>query len=102
VKRLDYNIPRNVNQAVDWLAYDLSYQDRSRLVNLDEKRAAPLYGYLYYTIRTVFYLDMNDPLLESCRHRAGREQISEEAACRLILAELKKKLAGSGAMRVVK
>jgi hypothetical protein len=102
VKRLDYDIPRNVNQAVDWLAYDLSYQDRSRLVNLDEKRISHLYGYLKYTIRSVFYLAMNDPLLESCRHRAGCQQLSEEAACRLILAELKKKLAFSGAMRVVK
>ena len=102
MKRINYDIPRDLDQAVNWLASSLSYQDRSRLLNLEPRRLGRLYGDLIYTIRSVFYLSMNPLLLESCRRKTGKKSLSETEACELILTELKKMLFRSGALRIVK
>lgn len=102
MKQVDRDTPRDVDQAVKWLASSLSYQDRSRLLHLDPRRLGHLYGYLIYTIRSVFYLSLNPSLMESCRRKAGKKNLSEQEACELILGELKKRLYRSGALRIVK
>jgi hypothetical protein len=102
MKHLKYDIPRNVEQAVEWLACDLSFRDRSRILNLGRHRLGPLHRYLKITIRSVFYLGLNRPLLDSCRRLAGKQFISEAEACELILSRLKQRLSREGALRIVK
>ena len=96
------DLPKTVDEAVDFLISNLSLKDKSTIAKMSEKDLNNLQFSLgLYVRRRLLYLK-NDNLLESCRQKAKDKSLHLDQAPRLIIKELWKQLRESHKLRVVK
>lgn len=94
-------IPRTVKEAVDCLVLKLSFQDRTRIANMQEKRLPELVLALEDIIRDEFRLwGANDPLIKDCRSLAETDE--EEPATVITRALWLRLRKSDNVLRVVK
>ncbi len=94
-------IPRSVREAVEYLMKKLSFQERSKIANMNEKRLGDLSDNLGIIIRDEFRLwGANDALLKDCRKL--EEEKGEEAEDVIIRALWYRLQKSDNVLRVVK
>jgi len=95
------SLPRSVAEAVETLMSKLTFQERSRIANMDPSRLASLSPSLGMYIKNEFRMwKGNDPLMDDCRLLSDFE---EEGPAAVIIRELWKHLQDSDqVLRVVK
>jgi len=98
------NLPRTVDRAVDILLSELSFKDKTRLVNMPKEKLADLRLSLGKNINDTFRLgDINKDLLKSCRFLSESDRFVEEDAVLIIIKELWKRLKKkTNVLRIVK
>ncbi len=98
------NLPRTVDRAVNLLLSELSFKDKTRLVNMPEDKLADLRMSLGKNIKDTFRLgEENKDLLKSCRFLSETGRFIEEDAPLIIIKELWKKLKKkTNVLRIVK
>ncbi|MGA6926886.1 MAG: DUF6794 domain-containing protein [Desulfosarcina sp.] len=94
--------PPSVDKAVERLAADMTFADRSRLANMNEAALIRFHHSYGIFIRSEFRLPGNDPLMESCMATASVTSITPEQASYVILRELQKRLYAGNTLRRVK
>lgn len=94
-------LPRSVEEAVEVLMGKLTFQERTRIANMERKRLTALAPSLGTYIKNEFRMwKGNDPLIDDCRLLSDFE---EEAPADVIIRELWKRLQNSDkVLRVVK
>ena len=93
--------PPSVEKAVDKLAVDMTFADRTRLANMSEVALIKFHHSYGIFLRNEFRLPGNDPLMESCMSIAYVKSITPEQASYVILKELQKRLRAGNALKVV-
>ncbi|MFW5635057.1 MAG: YpsA SLOG family protein [Thermodesulfobacteriota bacterium] len=95
------SLPRSVTEAVEILLDKLTFQERSRIANMDRSRLASLSPSLGMYIKNEFRMwKGNDPLMDDCRLLSDFE---DEEPAAVIIRELWKHLQDSDqVLRVVK
>jgi len=98
------NLPRTVDMAVNILLSELSFKDKTRLVNMHEKKLTDLRLSLGKNINDTFRLgDENEDLLKSCRFLSETGRFRKEDAPLIIIKALWKKLKKkTNVLRIVK
>jgi hypothetical protein len=94
--------PQTVETAVNRLIDELSFEERTRLLNPSPDKTTDLLSCLTSVIRDEFQLMRNRRLIDSCCTRIGKKWVTPEEATGLILAVLRERLPFSGALRVVR
>ena len=94
--------PPTVEKAVDKLAADMSFADKTRLANMNEDALIRFHRFYGILLRNQFRLPGNDPLMRSCRSAAYLTTITPEQASYVILKELQKQLLAGGTLKVIK
>lgn len=94
--------PPTVEKAVDKLAADMSFADKTRLANMNEDALIRFHRFYGILLRNQFRLPGNDPLMKSCRSAAYLTTITPEQASYVILKELQKQLLAGGTLKVIK
>ena len=85
-------LPKSVDQAVDRLTSELSFTEKSMIVNKSEDELIDLQFTLGEDIRKEYRLDENDDLMESCRFISKVDEINIGHASFIIILELWRKL----------
>ena len=85
-------LPKSVDQAVDRLTSELSFTEKTMIVNKSEEELIDLQFTLGEYIRKEYRLDENDDLMESCRFISNVDEINVGHASFVIISELWKKL----------
>ena len=85
-------LPKSVDQAVDRLTSELSFTEKTMIVNKSEEELIDLQFTLGEYIRKEYRLDENDDLMESCRFISKVDEINIGHASFIIILELWKKL----------
>jgi len=85
-------LPKSVDQAVDRLTSELSFTEKTMIVNKSEEELIDLQFTLGEYIRKEYRLDENDDLMESCRFISKVDKINIGHASFIIILELWKKL----------
>lgn len=93
--------PPSVEKAVDKLAVDMTFADRTRLANMSEVALIKFHHSYGIFLRNEFRLPGNDPLMKSCMSIAYVKSITPEQASYVILKELQKRLRAGNALKVV-
>ena len=96
------DLPKTVDEAVDFLISRLSLKDKSTIAKMSEDDLNNLQFSLGLYIRNRLLYPKNDRLLESCRQEAVDKYLHRDQAPRLIIKELWKQLRESHKLRVVK
>ena len=86
------NLPKSIDQSVDRLTSELSFTEKTMIVNTSEEELIDLQFTIGEYIRKEFRLDENDDLMESCRYVSKADEISIGHASFIIILELWKKL----------
>ena len=86
------NLPKSIDQSVDRLTSELSFTEKTMIVNTSEEELVDLQFTIGEYIRKEFRLDENDDLMESCRYVSKADEISIGHASFIIILELWKKL----------
>jgi hypothetical protein len=94
--------PPTVEKAVDKLAADMTFADKTRLANMNEDALVRFHRFYGIFVRNQFRLPGNEPLMKSCRSAAYLKSISPEQASYVILKELQKYLLAGNTLRVLK
>lgn len=94
--------PPTVDKAIEKLMFDMSFADRTRLANMDEKALIAFHRSYGIFIRSEFRLPGNSPLMDSCKTRGYLTSITAEQASYVILKELQKQLVAGNTLKVVK
>jgi hypothetical protein len=94
--------PPTVEKAVDKLAADMTFADKTRLANMNEDALVRFHRFYGIFVRNQFRLPGNEPLMKSCRSAAYLKRISPEQASYVILKELQKYLLAGNTLRVLK
>ena len=94
--------PSTVEKAVDKLAVDMTFGDRTRLANMNEAALIRFHQSYGLFLRTEFRLPGNDPLMISCMSAAYLNAITPEQASYVILKELQKRLLAGNTLKVIK
>ncbi|MGD9875302.1 YpsA SLOG family protein [Desulfococcus sp.] len=101
--RLDafVRIPKTVDEAVAVLLSALSFRDRTRIANMDEKRLDTLMPSIGVYIQNEFRLRQGNPsLMDDCR---ARSDTPDEAPAKVVIRALRHALRNTdGVLRVVK
>ena len=96
-------LPKNVNEAVDFLYNALSLKAKTNIANIPEDELVNLHSSLGAYIRNSFGLwSGNDLLLQSCKEILGEDEIHPDEASSVIIEELWKKLEKEHLLRRVK
>ena len=85
-------LPKSVDQVVDRLTSELSFAEKTMIVNTSEEELIDLQFTLGEHIRKEFRLDENDDLMESCRYVSKADTINIGHASFIIILALWKKL----------
>ena len=85
-------LPISVDQAVDRLTSELSFTEKTMIVNTSEEELIDLQFTLGEYIRKEFRLNENDDLMESCCFVSKVDEINIGHASFTIIMELWKKL----------
>ena len=85
-------LPKSVDQAFDRLTSELSFTEKSMIVNKSEDELIDLQFTLGEYIRKEFRLDENDDLMESCRILSKVDEINIGHASFTLIFELWRKL----------
>ncbi len=85
-------LPKSIDQSVDRLTSELSFTEKTMIVNTSEEELIDLQFTIGEYIRKEFRLDENDDLMESCRYVSKADEISIGHASFIIILELWKKL----------
>jgi len=96
------DLPKTVDEAVNFLISNLSLKDKSTIAKMSEDDLGNLQFSLGLYIRNQLLYPKNDKLLESCRQEAMDKYLHWDKAPRLIIKDLWKRLRGSHKLRVVK
>jgi len=98
------SLPRTVDRAVNILLSELSFKDKTRLVNMPKEKLTDLRLSLGKNISDTFRLgDENKDLLKSCRFLSESGRFVEEDAVLIIIKELWKRLKKkTNVLRIVK
>ncbi len=96
------DLPKTVDEAVNFLISNLSLKDKSTIAKMSEDDLGNLQFSLGLYIRNRLLYPKNDKLLESCRQEAMDKYLHWDKAPRLIIKNLWKRLRGSHKLRVVK
>lgn len=94
--------PSTVEKAVDKLAGDMTFADRTRLANMNEAALIRFHRSYGLFLRTEFRIPGNDPLMKSCMSTAYLNAITPEQASYVILKELQKRLLAGDTLKVIK
>ena len=94
--------PPTVEKAVDKLAADMSFADKTRLANMNEDALIRFHRFYGILLRNQFRLPGNDPLMKACRSAAYLKTITPEQASYVILKQLQKQLQAGGTLKVIK
>jgi hypothetical protein len=94
--------PSTVEKAVEKLALDMTFADRTRLANMNEAALVRFHQSYGLFLRTQFRLPGNDPLMKSCMSTAYLNAITPEQASYVILKELQKRLLAGNTLKVIK
>jgi hypothetical protein len=94
--------PPTVEKAVDKLAADMSFADKTRLANMNEAALIRFHNSYGIFLRNEFRLPGNDPLMKSCMSTAFMRIITPEQASYVILKELRARLLAGNALKVIK
>ncbi len=94
--------PPTVEKAVDKLAADMTFADKTRVANMNEDALVRFHRFYGIFVRNQFRLPGNEPLMKSCRSAAYLKSISPEQASYVILKELQKYLLAGNTLRVLK
>lgn len=94
--------PPSVEKAVDKLAVDMTFADRTRLANMNEAALIKFHRSYGIFLRNEFRLPGNDPLMKSCMSTAYLKTITPEQASYVILKELQKRLQAGNTLKVIK
>ena len=96
-------LPKNVNEALDFLYNALSLKAKTNIANIPEDELVNLHSSLGAYIRNSFGLwSGNDLLLQSCKEILGQDEIHPDEAAFVIIEELWKKLREDHLLRRVK
>jgi hypothetical protein len=85
-------LPISIDQAIDRLTSELSFTEKTMIVNKSEEELIDLQFTLGEYIRKEYRLDENDDLMESCRYVSKVDEINIGHASFMIILELWKKL----------
>ncbi len=85
-------LSRSVDEAVDKLVSELSFIEKTMIINTSEEELIDLQFSLGEYIRKEFQLDTNNELMESCRSVSEVDDINIGHACFTIITALWKKL----------
>jgi uncharacterized protein DUF6794 len=94
--------PSTVEVAVDKLAADMTFADKTRLANMNEGALIRFHRFYGIFLRNRFRLPGNEPLMKSCRSAAYLKIITSEQASYVILKELQKHLLAGDTLKVIK
>ena len=94
--------PNTIEKAVEGLVNDMTFGEKTRIVNMSQTRLIEFHKSYGGFIRMRFRLPGNDPLMESCRSISGLIEISGVQASYIILKELWKKLQNSNVLKIVR
>jgi hypothetical protein len=94
--------PSSVEKAVDKLAADMTFADRTRIANMSEAALIAFHQSYGRFLRTEFRLPGNDPLMQSCMSAGYLKTITPEQASYVILKELQIRLLAGHTLRVIK
>lgn len=94
--------PRTVAAAVDKLLAGMTFQDKTRVANMDAEKLVELHRVFDGRIQTEFRLPGNDPLMKSCAAHVGLPVLSGRQASYVILKVLWAELQTSNVLKVVK
>ncbi len=94
--------PPTVAKAVDKLAEDMTFADKTRLANMNESALIRFHHSYGIFLRNEFRLPGNDPLMKSCMFTANVKTITPEQASYVILRELQKRLLRGNTLKVIK
>ncbi len=94
--------PPTVDKAVDRLAADMSFADKTRLANMNETALIRFHRSYGVFLRSEFRLPGNDPLMKSCMETAYLKTITPEQASFVILKALQKRLLAGDTLKVIK
>jgi len=92
VNEIAKKLPKSVDQAIDRLFSELSFPEKTVIVNKSEEELIDLQFTLGEYIRKEYRLDENDDLMESCRLISKVDEINIGHASFIIILELWKKL----------
>ena len=96
-------LPKNVNEAVDFLYNALSLKAKTNIANTSEEELINLHSSLGTYIRNTFALwSGNDSLIQSCKEILGEDEIHPDEASFVIIDELWKRLRSEHLLRRVK
>lgn len=94
--------PQTVEKAVDLLAMDMSFADKTRLANMNERLLIQFHRSYGIFLRNEFRLPGNEPLMKSCLSHSYMKAISAEQASYIILRALQRRLRDGNTLKVVK
>ncbi|BBO67518.1 hypothetical protein DSCA_14480 [Desulfosarcina alkanivorans] len=94
--------PSTVEKAVDRLAVDMTFADKTRLANMDEAALIRFHQSYGIFLRNEFRLPGNDLLMKSCLAAADLKTITPGQASYILLKELQKRLLAGNILKVVK
>jgi uncharacterized protein (DUF486 family) len=94
--------PPTVEKAVDKLAVDMTFADKTRLANMSEAALIKFHHSYGIFLRNEFRLPGNDLLMKSCLSAAYLKTITPEQASYVILKELQKRLLAGNTLKVFK
>lgn len=95
--------PRNVNEAVQRLASELSLKDCTTIANMSISELPSLFPSLGRYIKDKFGLWAgNTDLMTACQFTSKKSDLNEDDACRLIIRHLWDKLRQTHKLRVIK
>jgi len=92
VNEITKKLPKSVDQAIDRLFSELSFPEKTVIVNKSEEELIDLQFTLGEYIRKEYRLDENDDLMESCRLISKIDEINIGHASFIIILELWNKL----------
>ncbi len=93
--------PPSIEKAVDRLASDMTFADKTRLANMNEAALIKFHQSYGIFLRNEFRLPGNDPLMASCMSTAYVDTMSPEQASYVILKALQKRLLAGTILKVI-
>jgi hypothetical protein len=99
---LQDKFPPTVEKAVEKLAADMTFADRTRLANMNEAALIKFHQSYGVFLRNEFRLPGNELLMKSCMSIAFLKTITSQQASYVILKELQKRMLAGATLKVVK
>lgn len=93
--------PPSVEQAVERLAKDMTFADKTRLANMNAAALIKFHHSYGIFLRNEFRLPGNDLLMKSCLSTAYVTTITPEQASYVILKELQKRLLAGNILKII-